>query len=120
MQTPFSDRGYVSRNGRQSSLHREHAIFSSVKRGSIIDFKASPERMETKLLVIVFTILGIGSYVGGILSNLENWKSDLLFWCGLAFAALKFINRLIKTWQAYKREEIEQRILKKKEHVSEE
>lgn len=120
MQTPFSDNRYVSRNGRQSPLHRQHAILSSVKRGSLFDFKASPKRMETKIIVTLLTLLGIGSYIGGILSNLENWKSDLLFGVGLAFAFLKFVRLVLKTVQSYKREEVERHILKKKSHESEE
>ena len=119
MSASFQDRGYISRNGAQSSLHREHAIHSGIKRGSYFNFKASPKRMETNLLT-VFTWIGVGSYIGGILLNLTNWKSDILFWVGFGFVVLKFVGRLIKTWQAYKREEIEQQILKRKIDNSEE
>lgn len=114
MQTPFSNNGYISRNGQQSPLHREHAIHNSFKRGSIIDLKSSPQRMEAKVLTIALTLLGIGSYIGGILSNLENWKSDLLFLCGLAFALLKMVRLTINIIQSCRREEIEQKILRKK------
>lgn len=120
MQTPLSDRGYVSRNGRQSSLHREHAIHSSVKRGSFFNFKASPKGMEAKIFVTILTLLGIGSYIGGIISNWESWKSALLFWCGLAFMLLKIIRLILRTIQSYKREEVERQILKKKMHDIEE
>lgn len=119
MQTPFSDNGYISKNGRQSSLHREHAIYSSIKRGSILNLNASPERME-KLFIIVFSFVGYGSVIGGILLNLANWKSDILFLMGCFFMLLKFIRIVIRTGQSYRREQIEQAILKKKLKDSEE
>lgn len=115
----FSDSRYVSRNGKQSSLHREHAISSGVKRGSFFDFKASPQRME-KLFIVVFQIIGFGSVIGGILLNLANWKSDILFLMGCFFMLLKFIRIVLRTAQSYRREQIEQAILKKKLEDSEE
>ena len=120
MSFDFSDSRFVSRNGKQSPLHREHAISSSIKRGSFFNFKASPKRMETKIFLTIFSLIGVGSYIGGMLLNLSNFKSDILFWVGFGFIVLKFVGRLIKTWQAYKREEIEQQILKRKIDNSEE
>lgn len=119
MSFDFSDSHSVSRNGKQSPLHREHALHSSIKRGSYFNFKASPKGMETNLLTALSWI-GFGSYVGGILLNLTNLKSNILFWVGFGFVVLKFVGRLIKIWQAYKREEIEQQILKRKIDNSEE
>jgi len=113
MSAHFSDNRYISRNGKQSPLHRQHAMDSSIKRGSFIDFKASPQGME-KLYLTVLTWIGFSSYIGGILLNLANWKSDILFVAGCGFMLLKFIRLTIKTWQSYKREEIEQKILKSK------
>lgn len=113
MSFDFSDSRYVSRNGKQSSLHRKHALDSSVKRGSFFDFKESPQRME-KLFVIIFSLIGYSSVIGGILLNLANWKSDILFWMGCFFMILKFIRILLRTAQSYRREQIEQEILKKK------
>lgn len=114
MQTPFSNPGYVSKNGRQSSLHREHAIYSSAKRGSIFNPSTSPQRMETKIALTVLTVLGYSSVIGGILLNLANWKSDVLFLSGCGFMLLKFIRLTASAWQSWKREEIEQKILRKK------
>lgn len=114
MSFDFSDSRFVSRNGQQSSLHREHAIHSSVERGSIFNHKGSPQRMEAKILLTVLSWVGLGAYIGGILLNLANWKSDILFLSGCGFMLLKFIRLTIKTWQSYKREEIEQQILKNK------
>jgi hypothetical protein len=113
---PFnlSNIGYFSKNGKQSQLHSEHAIYSSARRGSLFNFKASPHRMETKLFLTVLSWIGFSSYIAGIFLNIGSWKSDILFLSGMAFILLKFIRLTIKTWQSYKREEIEQQILKKK------
>lgn len=110
----FSNPGYVSRNGKQSLPSSEHTVYSSVKRGGFLNNKASPHRMETKLFIAVLSWIGLGSYIAGIFLNLNNWKADMLFLCGLAFMLLKFIRLTIRTWQSYKREEIEQNILKRK------
>lgn len=114
MPMDFSNDGYISKNGAKSLDNSEHALFSSFKRGGIFHHKASPKRMETKLFITVLSWVGLGSYIAGIFLNLSTWKADLLFLCGLAFMLLKFIRLTIRTWQAYKREEIEQEILRKK------
>jgi len=119
MSFDISDSGYISRNGKQSSLHREHAIHSGVKRGSFFNFKASPQRME-KLVLIGYSLIGFSSVIGGILLNLANWKSDILFISGCLFMLLKLIRYVLRMAQAYRREEIEQQILKKKLRESEE
>lgn len=113
MSFDFSDTGYVSRNGKQSPLHREHAIHSSAKRGSFFNLKASPKRME-KIIIVVFSLIGYGSVIGGILLNLANWKSDVLFISACLFMALKLVRYILRMAQSYRREEIEQQILKKK------
>lgn len=113
MQTSFQDNGYISKTGRQSQIHSEHVISNSVVRCGFFDLKTSPQRME-KLFLIVLNGIGWGSYISGILLNLASWKSDILFLCGLLFLLLKFIRIVIKTGQSYKREQIEQEILKKK------
>src|SRR6478736_9275129 len=111
MQTPFSNSGYISTNGRQSSIHREHPIYDSVGGRSIFNPSTSHQRMETKILLTVLSYVGYGSVLGGILLNLANWKSDILFGSGLVFLFLKFIRIMIRIYQEYKREEIEQKIL---------
>lgn len=114
MSSYFQDNGYISRSGKQSSLHREHAIHTSVDRSSIFNPSTSHPRMETKALLVVLSLIGYSSVICGILLNIENWKSDILFCCGCVFMFLKLVRVIIKTWQSYKREEIEQMILKKK------
>lgn len=114
MSFDFSNNGYVSKNGGKSLPNSEHVIYSTTERGSFFNPKASPKRMEIKLFLTVLSWIGFSSYIAGIFLNLNNWKADILFLCGLAFMLLKFIRLTIRTWQSYKREEIEQQILKKK------
>lgn len=109
----FQNRGYISRNGKQSSIHSQHAIHSSVKRGSFFNHPTINKRMEAKLFLTVLSWVGLSSYIAGIFLNLNNWKADILFLCGLAFMLLKFVRLTIRTWQSYKREEIEQEILRR-------
>ena len=113
MPMDISNSGYISKNGAQSLNNSEHVIHSTANSRSIFNFKGSPKRMETKLFLTVLSYIGLGSYIGGIFLNLNNWKADILFLCGLAFMLLKFIRLTIRTWQSYKREEIEQQILRK-------
>jgi hypothetical protein len=70
--------------------------------------------METKILLTIGSLIGYSSVIGGILLNLATWKSDILFISGCCFLFLKAIRLVIKIYQGYKREEIEQMILKKK------
>lgn len=109
----FSDNGYISRNGAESLRDSERVIYSTAKRGSFFNIKASPQRMETKLFLTVLSWVGLSSYIAGIFLNLNNWKADVLFMSGLAFMLLKFVRLCVREWQAFKREEIEQQILKK-------
>lgn len=110
----FSNPGYVSKNGKQSLSNSEHAIHAGIKRSSYFNHQANPKRMEAKLLLTVLSWIGVGSYIAGIFLNLSNWKADVLFGCGLAFMLLKFVRLVIRTWQSYRREEIELKELKKK------
>lgn len=114
MSMDFSNNGLFSTNGAKSINGSERAISGGIRRGDYFNNQASPQRMETKIILAVLSWIGIWSYFGGIFLNLNNWKSDILFGCGLAFIVLKFVRLVIKTYQSYRREEIEQQILEKK------
>jgi hypothetical protein len=113
MPMDFSNGRYISANGAESFSNSERVVSSTTKRSSIFNGKTSPQRME-KLFLTVLSWVGLGSYIGGILLNLSNWKSDILFLAGCGFMLLKFIKLTIRTWQSYRREEIEIKMLKKK------
>jgi hypothetical protein len=114
MPIDFSNPGYVSKNGQQSLHNSEHAVYSGVKHSSFLNPKASPQRMEAKLFLTVLSYIGLGSYVAGVVLNIGTWKADILAVFGFAFILLKFIRLTLKTWQSYRREEIEIKVLKKK------
>lgn len=110
----FQDSGFISRNGKHTTVQSEHAISSSFRRSFFVNPKTNPKRMEAKIILTALSWIGVGTYIGGILLNLGNWKSAILFGLGVAFMLVKLARALIKTYQEFKREEIEQQILKKK------
>lgn len=114
MSINFQDFRFISRNGKHTAVQSEHAFRSSFVRNGYINNATNNKRMETKLFLTVLSWIGLGSYVAGILLNIGTWKSDILAVLGFAFILLKFIRLCLRTWQSYKREEIEQQILKKK------
>ena len=109
----FSDRGYNFRNGKQSSLHSERAVSGSIERGHYFNSSANPKRMETKVIFSILSALGLTSYVGAIILNIGNWKADVLWFIACMFGVVKFIRYCLKTWQDYRRTEIEIKLKRK-------
>lgn len=109
----FSNPGWVSKNGKQSLPDSEHAIYSSAHRGSIFNHKASPQRMET-ILIKLITWGGITTYIGALLLNIGNWKADVLWFLALMFGVVKFLRYSMKTWQEFRKGEIDIKIQRKK------
>lgn len=70
--------------------------------------------METKIIFSVLSALGITSYITAILLNIGTWKADILFGIAVLFGIVKFIRYTIRTWQDYRRGEIEIKNLQKK------
>lgn len=110
----FSNPGYVSKNGKQSLPDSEHAIYNSAHRGSIINHKPDPRRMEAKLLLTVLSWVGLGSYIGAIWLNIGNWKADVLWFLALMFGVVKFIRYSMKTWQDFRKGELDIKAQRKK------
>lgn len=109
----FSDPGHISRNGSKSLSNSEHAIYSGVNRDYIINHKASSQRMEA-ILIQLITWGGITTYIGAIILNAGNWKSDVLWFLALMFGVVKFIRYSMKTWQDFRKGEIEIKAQQKK------
>lgn len=109
----FSDSRFISRNGKQSSLHSEHTIYSTIKHSSFFNFKASNPRMETKLFLTVLSLIGYGGVIASIFLNIGTWKANFLFISSGAFIVLKFIRLVIKTWYDAKKQQIELKIMEK-------
>lgn len=113
MSFDFSNSGYISKNGAKSLHSSEHVIHSTAKRGSFFNFKASPQRMETILIKLV-TWGGITTYIGALLLNIGNWKADVLWFLALMFGVVKLLRYSMKTWQEFRRGEIDIKIQQKK------
>lgn len=103
----FSNRGYISKNGTKSLHDSERTLFNSLKRGRYINIERNLRRMETKLIITVINVLGITSYVSAIILNIGSWKADILWGLAVLFGIVKFIRYSLKTWQDYRRGEIE-------------
>ncbi len=109
----FSGRGYFHRNGKQSSLHSERAISGGLKHSHYFNGTANPKRMETKVIFSILSALGVTSYVGAIILNIGNWKADVLWFIACMFGVVKFIRYCLKTWQDYRRTEIDIKLKRK-------
>lgn len=59
------------------------------------------EMAELKLGWIILNMIGIPVYVLGIVNNLDNWKSGILFLMGLLYS-LTLLMRSYETWRTKK------------------
>ena len=55
--------------------------------------------METKLIIGMLHGIGISAFIGGILVNLGDWKSAILFGLGALYAFARFVVYCVKSWQ---------------------
>lgn len=108
----FTNRRSFSENGAKSLSYSQRAIYGSIDHNNIVDNTPNRTRME-KLILIALSWIGVGSYIGGILLNLGNWKSDTLFCLAFLFGIVKFIRYTVKTWQDYRRGEIDIKLKRK-------
>jgi hypothetical protein len=108
----FSNNEFFHKNGKQQQVYSQHSISPIIGSNNIHNPTPSNKRMEKLILHAVLTT-GFGAYLFAIFLNIGTWKADLLFFMGAAFIILKFIRLSIRTWQDYKRTEIEIRIKRK-------
>jgi hypothetical protein len=116
----FSNNGFLPKDGAERGAYSNHTLPPRVDYSGILQRKTAPKRMETKLIVAIFTWVGLSSYIGAILLNIGTWKADLLVVFGGAFMLLKFVRLAMRTWYECQRQEIEIKMLKKKSEESEE
>ena len=109
----FSNNRFFSKSGAKRKTYSGNAISYRTIYNHTPNPQANPKRMETKLFLIILSWVGIGSYIGGILLNLGTWKSDVLFFLAFLFGVVKFIRYSVKTWQDYRRTEIEIKLKRK-------
>jgi hypothetical protein len=103
----FSGNWHISRNGSKRQVYSERSVSKRTIYGSRTNPKTGNKPVETKIIFSVLSVLGITSYVGAILLNIGTWKADILFGIAVCFGIAKFIRYSIKTWQDYRKGELE-------------
>lgn len=116
----FSGNRFFSENGAERAIYSNNPISRNVDYSGILQRKTAPKRMETKLILTIFTWVGVSSYVGAIFLNIGTWKSGLLVVFGGAFMLLKLIRLGLKTWYECRENEIKLEMMRKKIEDSEE
>jgi hypothetical protein len=109
----FSNNWFFQKNGAKRKAYSDHTISYSANYNHLPNHQANPKRMETKLFLIILSWIGVGSYIGGILLNLGTWKSDTLFCLAFLFGIVKFIRYTVRTWQDFRRGEIDIKLKRK-------
>lgn len=116
----FSNNGFLPKNGAERGVYSNNTLPRRVDYSGILQRKTAPKRMETKLIVAIFTWVGLSSYVGAIILNIGTWKAGVLVVLGGVFMLLKIVRFAMRTWYECQRQEIEIKILKKKSEESKE
>lgn len=111
----FPNRRYVPQNREQRDFYSEHTICNGARHNRFSDPNQTERGMEIKLLMGIFTGLGITSYVWAIILNIGSWKSNLLFGLALLFGIAKFLRYAIRTWQDYRKGELEIKKIRKEQ-----
>lgn len=102
----FSNNWFISKNGAKREIYSDDSVSHRTIYYNIPHPNAR-KKMETKLILSILSWAGVGSYVAGILLNMGTWKSDLMFFVGFLFMVMKLIRYTIKTWQDFRRGEIQ-------------
>ena len=110
----LSNNWFLSKNGAKRAVYSDNAISYRTNYSGIPHNKTAPKRMETSLIFTIITWLGISSYIGAIILNVGTWKADILWGLALLFGVARFIRYSIKTWQDFRRGELEIKAQRKK------
>lgn len=97
----------VHRNGTEQHIYSNNAIYPGTFNNHIPNSKQATRRMEAKLILGIFTGLGITSYIWAVILNIGSWKGDVLFGIAVLFGILKVLRYGMKTWQDYRMRELE-------------
>lgn len=110
----LSNNRILSQNGAKRSVHSDNSISYSAEYSGLPHNKTAPSRMETTLILKIATWLGVTSYVGAIWLNIGTWKADTLWLLAFMFGVVKFIRYSMKTWQDFRKGELEIKAQRKK------
>ena len=103
----FSNNWFLSKNGAERTAYSNNSISHRTNYSGLSNHKTAPKGMETALIIKVATWLGITSYVGAIILNAGTWKADVLWFLALMFGVVKFIRYTMKTWQDFRKGELD-------------
>jgi len=110
----FSNNWFLPKNGAKRELYSNQSISYRANYSSVPNLKKAPLGMETKLILTIGTWLGVTSWVSAVILNAGTWKADVLWGLALMFAVVKFIRYSIKTWQDFRKGELEIKAQRKK------
>ena len=110
----FSDNWFLSKNGAERAIYSNDSISRRTNYSGISHPKKAPRRMETKVILTILSWLGLTSYVAAIILNVGTWKADTLWFLAFMFGVVKFIRYTMKTWQDFRKGELEIKMQKKK------
>lgn len=83
----------------------------------LFNFQTTVKRMEVKVIMAAIMATGMVSYIMGILLNLSNWRSSVLFVLGATFMVVRICVYLAKSYQDYRIKEWE--LEQKKKEIKE-
>lgn len=110
----FPNNWFLSKNGAKRSVYSDNSISYRVNYSGISHPKKAASRMEAKLILTILSWLGLTSYVAAIILNIGTWKADTLWFLAFMFGVVKFIRYTMKTWQDFRKGELEIKMQKKK------
>lgn len=110
----FSNNWFLSKNGAKREIYNHNSISHRTNYSHIPNDQTAPKRMETKIILTIFTWLGVTSYVWALFINSGTWKADVLWGLAVMFGVIKVIRYGAKTWQEFRRDELEIKAQKKK------
>jgi len=108
------DNWFFSKNGAKRAIYSDNSISRSVNYSGVHNHKTAPKGMETTLILKIATWFGVSSYVAAIYLNVGSWKADVLWGLALMFGVVKFIRYSMKTWQDFRKGELDIKAQRKK------
>lgn len=110
----FSNNWFFSKNGAKRAVYSDNSISYRTNYSHLSYDNPAPKRMEATLIFKIATWIGVTSYIGAIFLNVGTWKADILWGLALMFGVVKFIRYTMKTWQDFRKGELEIKAQKKK------
>ena len=107
----FSDSRNFPENRKQQQVYSGHSFSPSIRSNNI--HNPIPKKRMEKLVIHIILASGFGAYIWAIFLNIGTWKADMLFGVAFLFMVVRFIRYCAKTWQEYRKGEIQIKMLRK-------